>query len=120
MCLNFTRLYSNYTEKYLDHEFTKPTFIMLILVKILQKTKLKILIFLVMAIFLVVGTYVGYHVSEQTSADMAEKHDISIKLETQSLDSKLVQMYPNFEFQKNALKTKDLNFGTPPHHDPFK
>ena len=57
---------------------------------------------LVIAMFIIVGAYVGYHASQQTGEE-AEEHDIVIELEILNEDSGLVQIYQNPE-----LKTKIL------------
>ncbi|MGY5141223.1 MAG: hypothetical protein ACW9W9_07490 [Candidatus Nitrosopumilus sp. Bin_571-38] len=60
---------------------------------------MNILILLVIAIFIVVGVYVGYHASQQTG----EEHDVTIELEILNENAGLVQIYQNTE-----LKTKLL------------
>ena len=63
---------------------------------------MNILILIIIAIFIIVGVYVGYHASQQTGEE-AEEHDIAIELEILNEDSGLVQIYQNPE-----LKTKML------------
>jgi hypothetical protein len=72
---------------------------MLIASKNSTKNKLNILMLLVIAMFIIVGAYVGYHASQQTG----EEHGIAIELEILNEDSGLVQIYQNPE-----LKTKIL------------
>ena len=57
---------------------------------------------LVIAMFIIVGVYVGYHASQQTGEE-AEEHNITIEIEILNEDSELVQIYQNPE-----LKTKIL------------
>lgn len=52
--------------------------------------------------FIIVGVYVGYHVSQQTGEEM-EEHNITIELEILNKNSGLTQIYQNQE-----LKTKIL------------
>jgi hypothetical protein len=54
---------------------------------------------LVIAMFIIVGAYVGYHASQQTG----EEHDVTIELEILNENSESVQIYQNPE-----LKTKLL------------
>ncbi len=64
------------------------------------------LMLLVIAMFIIVGAYVGYHASQQTE-DKIEGHSISIELEILNENTKLVQIYLNPELKKNnpiALK----------------
>jgi len=75
---------------------------MLIASKNSTKNKLNILMLLVIAMFIIVGAYIGYNVSQQTGEEV-EEHNITIELEILNEDSGLVQIYQNPE-----LKTKIL------------
>ena len=59
------------------------------------------LIALVIAIFIIVGVYVGYHVSQQEPLE-GEGHNITIELETLN-NSELVQILQNPEIRKTIL-----------------
>jgi hypothetical protein len=63
---------------------------------------LNILILIIIAIFIIVGVYVGYHASQQTGEEI-EEHNVIIELEILNENSGLVQIYQNPE-----LKTKLL------------
>lgn len=56
-----------------------------------------ILLALVIAMFIIVGVYVGYHASQQVTV---EGHNITIELETLNESSSLVQILQNPEFGK--------------------
>ena len=62
---------------------------------------MNILILLVIAIFIIVGVYVGYHASQQ--AGDAEEHDVTIELEILNERSGMVQIFQNPEFKKSIL-----------------
>ena len=74
---------------------------MLIASKNSTKNKLNILMLLVIAMFLIVGIYVGYHASQQTNE--VEEHNVAIEIEILNENSGLSQIYQNPE-----LKTKIL------------
>lgn len=57
---------------------------------------------LVIAMFIIVGVYVGYHVSQQAGEDV-EEHNITIELEILNEKSGMVQIYQNLEFKKSIL-----------------
>ena len=61
-----------------------------------------ILMALVIAMFVIVGVYVGYHASQQVEED-GEAHNINIDLEIINQDSRLVQILQNPEFKKTIL-----------------
>ena len=61
-----------------------------------------ILMALVIAIFVIVGVYVGYHYSQQVE-DEGEAHDINIDLEIINYDSGLVEILQNPELKKTIL-----------------
>ena len=75
---------------------------MLIVVKIPQKNKLDILILLVIAMFIIVGVYVGYHAFQQAGEEV-EEHNVTIELEILNERSGMVQIYQNSEFKKTLL-----------------
>jgi hypothetical protein len=58
-----------------------------------------ILMALVIAMFVIVGVYVGYHASQQVPEE-GEGHNITIELETLNESSGLVQILQNPEFGK--------------------
>ena len=57
---------------------------------------------LVIAMFIIVGVYVGYHASQQIGEE-AEGHNVTIELEILNERSELVQIYQNPEFKKSIL-----------------
>ncbi len=57
---------------------------------------------LVIAMFVIVGAYVGYHASQQVGEE-AEEHNVAIELEILSERSGMVQIYQNPEFKKSIL-----------------
>ena len=59
------------------------------------------LIALVIAVFIIVGIYVGYHASQQEPLE-GESHNITIELETLN-NSGLVQILQNLEIRKTIL-----------------
>lgn len=61
-----------------------------------------ILMALVIAMFVIVGVYVGYHASQQVEEE-GEAHNINIDLEIINQDSRLVQILQNPEFKKTIL-----------------
>ncbi len=63
---------------------------------------MNILILLVIAIFITVGVYVGYHASQQTGEEL-EEHDVTIELEILNYNSGLVQIYQNPELKMKLL-----------------
>ena len=75
---------------------------MLIVVKIPQKNKLDILILLVIAMFIITGTYVGYYASQQAGEEL-EEHSVTIELEVLNENSGLLQIYQNSELRKTTL-----------------
>ncbi len=60
-----------------------------------------VLIALVIAMFVIVGVYVGYHASQQTEED-GGAHNINQELEILNQDSELVQIMLNPELRKTA------------------
>lgn len=57
---------------------------------------------LVIAMFVIVGVYVGYNYSQQTD-DEGEYHNISTDLELFDKDSELAQILQNPELRKTML-----------------
>ena len=57
---------------------------------------------LVIAMFIIVGVYVGYHASQQAGEDV-EEHNVSIELEILNEKSGMVQIYQNPELKKSIL-----------------
>jgi hypothetical protein len=58
-----------------------------------------ILMALVIAMFVIVGVYVGYHASQQVPEE-GEGHNITIELETFNESSGMAQILQNPEFGK--------------------
>jgi Mn2+/Fe2+ NRAMP family transporter len=61
-----------------------------------------ILMALVIAMFVIVGVYVGYHASQQVEEE-GGAHNINIDLEIINQDSGLVQILQNPELKKTIL-----------------
>ena len=61
-----------------------------------------ILMALVIAMFVIVGVYVGYHYSQQP-IDEGESHNINTDLELLGQDTGLVQILQNSELRKTIL-----------------
>jgi len=57
---------------------------------------------LVIAMFIIVGVYVGYHASQQAGEEI-EEHNVTIELEILNEKSGMVQIYQNPEFKKSIL-----------------
>jgi hypothetical protein len=57
---------------------------------------------LVIAMFIIVGAYVGYHVSQQAGEEI-EEHEVTIELEILNENSRLVQIYQNPELKMKLL-----------------
>jgi len=57
---------------------------------------------LVIAMFVIVGVYVGYTYSQQPQEE-GEAHSINIDLELLDKDSGLVQIFQNSELRKSIL-----------------
>ena len=62
----------------------------------------KILMALVIAMFIIVGVYLGYHASQQVPEE-SEGHNITIELEILNESSGLVQILQNPELRKTIL-----------------
>ncbi len=52
--------------------------------------------------FIIVGAYVGYHVSQQAGEEI-EEHEVTIELEILNENSRLVQIYQNPELKMKLL-----------------
>ena len=61
-----------------------------------------ILMALVIAMFVIVGAYVGYHASQQVEEE-GEAHSINMDLEILYQNSGLVQIFQNPELKKSIL-----------------
>ncbi len=61
-----------------------------------------ILMALVIAMFIIVGAYVGYHASQQVEEE-GEAHSINTDLEILEQNSALVQILQNQEHKKSTL-----------------
>jgi hypothetical protein len=57
---------------------------------------------LVIAMFIIVGVYVGYHASQQAGEEI-EEHNVTIELEILNEKSGMVQIYQNPELKKSIL-----------------
>jgi len=57
---------------------------------------------LVIAMFIIVGVYVGYHASQQAGEEV-EEHNVTIELEILNERSGMVQIYQNPELKKSIL-----------------
>ena len=55
---------------------------------------------LVIAMFVIVGAYIGYHASQQVGEDV-EEHNATIELEILNERSGIIQVYQNPEFKKS-------------------
>ena len=62
----------------------------------------KILMALVIAMFVIVGVYIGYHASQPVPEE-AEGHNITVELEILNQSSELVQILQNPELRKTIL-----------------
>ncbi len=62
---------------------------------------MNILMLMVIAMFVIVGAYVGYHVSQQADEE-AEGHDVAMELEILDENS-AVQVYHGPELRKSIL-----------------
>ena len=57
---------------------------------------------LVIAMFIIVGVYVGYHASQQAGEEV-EGHSVTIELEILNEKSGMVQIYQNPELKKSII-----------------
>jgi len=64
---------------------------------------MNILIGLVIAMFIVVGGYVGYHASQQIMDEEAEGHDITVELEILNENTELFETLRYHEIRKSII-----------------
>ena len=64
---------------------------------------MNILIGLVIAMFIIVGGYVGYHASQQIMVEEAEGHDIPVELEILNENTELIQTPQFHEIRKSIV-----------------
>ena len=57
---------------------------------------------LVIMMFVIVGSYVGYHISQQVEEE-GETHSVNMNLKIFDQDSGLVQIFQNPELKKSIL-----------------
>ena len=65
---------------------------------------MNILIGLVIAMFIIVGGYVGYHASQQIMDEEVEGHDITVELETLNGNTKSVEILQYHEIRKSIIQ----------------
>ena len=61
---------------------------------------MNILIGLVIAMFIIVGGYVGYHASQQIIVEEVEGHDIAVELEILNENTELIETLQYHEIRK--------------------
>lgn len=64
---------------------------------------MNILIGLVIAMFIIVGGYVGYHASQQIMGEKAEGHDIAVELEILNENTELFETLQYHEIRKSII-----------------
>jgi hypothetical protein len=64
---------------------------------------MNILIGLVIAMFIIVGGYVGYHASQQIMVEDAEGHDIIVELETLNENMESFEIFQSHEIRKSII-----------------
>jgi len=64
---------------------------------------MNILIGLVIAIFIIVGGYVGYHASQQIMVEEVEGHDITVELEILNENTEPVETFQYHEIRKSTI-----------------
>jgi len=64
---------------------------------------MNILIGLVIAMFIIVGGYVGYHASQQITVEEAGGHDIIVELEILNENTGLIETLQYHEIRKSIL-----------------
>ncbi|MDH3341549.1 MAG: hypothetical protein OEL84_09765 [Nitrosopumilus sp.] len=64
---------------------------------------MNILIGLVIAMFIIVGGYVGYHASQQITVDEVEGHDITVELEILNESTESIETLQYHEIRKSAI-----------------
>jgi len=64
---------------------------------------MNILIGLVIAMFIIVGGYVGYHASQQIMDEEVEGHDITVELEILNENAELFETLQYHEIRKSII-----------------
>ncbi|MDH3766079.1 MAG: hypothetical protein OER82_09750 [Nitrosopumilus sp.] len=64
---------------------------------------MNILIGLVIAMFIIVGGYVGYHASQQIMVEEVEGHDITAELEILNENTELIETLQLQEIRKSIV-----------------
>ena len=64
---------------------------------------MNILIGLVIAMFIIVGGYVGYYASQQITVEEAEGHDIIVELEILNENTGLIETLQYHEIRKSII-----------------
>jgi len=64
---------------------------------------MNILIGLVIAMFIIVGGYVGYHASQQITVNEVEGHDITVELEILNESTESIETLQYHEIRKSAI-----------------
>ena len=64
---------------------------------------MNILIGLVIAVFIIVGGYVGYHASQQIMVEEVEGHDITVELEILNENTEPVETFQYHEIRKSTI-----------------
>jgi len=64
---------------------------------------MNILIGLVIAMFIIVGGYVGYHASQQIMVEEVEGHDITVELEILNENTEPVETFQYHEIRKSTI-----------------
>ena len=64
---------------------------------------MNILIGLVIAMFIIVGGYVGYHASQQIMDEKVDGHDITVELEILNENPELFETLQYHEIRKSIL-----------------
>jgi len=64
---------------------------------------MNILIGLVIAMFIIVGGYVGYHASQQIMVEEVEGHNITVELEILNENAELIGTFQNHEIRKSII-----------------
>ena len=76
---------------------------MLIANKNWTQNKMNILIGLVIAMFIIVGGYVGYHASQQLMLEEVEEHGIVIDLEILNENTELITALQHYDLTKSLI-----------------
>ena len=64
---------------------------------------MNILIGLVIAMFIIVGGYVGYHASQQLMVEEVEGHNITVELEILNENTGLIETLQYHEIRKSII-----------------